>query len=243
MEAVFTPAYKGVIFDLDGTLINSLEDLVDALNQVMKHYDLPLKTYAEGKKLIGRGLRNLVSRALDAPMNQDEALVDEALACMREAYAKRYVRKTVPYEGISDLLRYLHVHRIPFAVCTNKPDAAAKEIVATLFPDDKFVAVVGQNEGKPRKPDPTQVFEVAEQMGVAPAECIYMGDSMVDYNTAKNAGMLPVLCTWGFEDVEKLMACDDAIWIKNPLRLADALKYGHQMYEIFHEKKESQLQD
>ncbi|MDO4289042.1 MAG: HAD-IA family hydrolase [Eubacterium sp.] len=241
MEDVFTPAYKGIIFDLDGTLINSLEDLTDALNQVMKRYGCPLKTYEEGRRLIGRGLKNLVFRALGAPLNQDEALVEEALALMKAEYAKRYVYKTQPYEGIRDLLRYLHVHRIPFAVCTNKPDAAAKKIVETLFEDDTFVAVVGQNEGKPRKPDPTQTLEVAAKMGVAPGECIYMGDSMVDYETAKNAGMLPVLCTWGFEDQEKLLACGDAIWIKNPLRAADALKYGHKMYEIFNEKKESQL--
>lgn len=243
MEPIFTPAYKGIIFDLDGTLINSLEDLTDALNQVMKHYDQPLKTYEEGKRLIGRGLRNLVIRALGEPINQDETTIDEALALMRKEYAKRYVYKTEPYEGIRDLLRYLHVHRIPFAVCTNKPDAAAKEIVSTLFEDDQFVAVVGQNEGKPRKPDPTQVFEVAEKMGLKPSECIYMGDSMVDYETAINAGMLPVLCTWGFEEIDKLMACDDAIWIKNPIRAIDALKYGDQMYEIFNEKKESHLSE
>lgn len=242
-KEVFKPCYDGIIFDLDGTLINSLEDLVDSCNQVMLHYGLKLKTYNEGKKLIGRGLRNLIKRALPQEMAKDEALVDEALALMKAEYAKRYTKKTAPYEGIKDLLRHLHVHKIPFAVCTNKPDAAAKIIVESLFDIGEFVAVVGQNDDKPRKPDPTQTLEIAEKMGVNPARCIYMGDSVVDYNTAKNAGMLPVLCTWGFTKPEELMAYEDAIWIKTPYRAIAALKYGSQMYEIFDEKKIDELKE
>lgn len=240
---LFKPRYSGIIFDLDGTLINSLEDLIDACNQVMLHYGLELKTYQEGKKLIGRGLRNLIKRAVTPEMAKDEALVDEAVALMKAEYAKRYTHKTVAYDGIKDLLRYLHVHKIPFAVCTNKPDSAAKTIVDALFDISEFVDVVGQNDSKPRKPDPTQTLEIAAKMGLDPKDCIYMGDSSVDYETAKNAGMLPVLCTWGFTDPEKLMQYDDAIWIKNPLRAIDALKYGDQMYEIFNEKKQDELKE
>ena len=95
-KELFKPRYSGIIFDLDGTLINSLEDLVDACNQVMLHYGLELKSYQEGKKLIGRGLRNLIKRAVTPEMAKDEALVDEAVALMKDEYAKRYTHKTVP---------------------------------------------------------------------------------------------------------------------------------------------------
>ncbi len=241
MDALFEPRYNGIIFDLDGTLIDSLEDLTDACNEVMLHYNLPPKNYEEAKKLIGRGLRVLIQRALPKEMAEDDALVDEATALMKSYYAKRYTNKTKPYDGIMALIRYLHVHNIPFGVCTNKPDNAAKIIIDTLFDSNDFVDVVGQNEGKPRKPDPTQTLELAEKMGVSPEKCIYMGDSVVDYETAKNAGMLPVLCTWGFTEPEKLMTYDDAIWIRSPHRVIDALKYGDAMYDVFNEKKEDEL--
>ena len=149
-KELFKPRYSGIIFDLDGTLINSLEDLIDACNQVMLHYGLELKSYQEGKKLIGRGLKNLIKRAVTPEMAKDEALVDEAVALMKAEYAKRYTHKTVAYDGIKDLLRYLHVHKIPFAVCTNKPDGAAKTIVDALFDIGEFVDVVGQNDNMPR---------------------------------------------------------------------------------------------
>ncbi|MEF9917868.1 MAG: HAD family hydrolase [Eubacterium sp.] len=243
LELVYKPKYDGIIFDLDGTLVNSLEDLVDACNTVMRHYGCPLKTYEEGKKLIGRGLRNLIQRALTKELSENEQIVDEALAIMKIAYAKCYVHKTKAYEGIQDLLRYLHCHNIPFAVCTNKPDDAAKIIVETIFSNDKFVDVVGQNDDKPRKPDPTQTLEVAAKMGVNPEKCIYMGDSAIDYKTAKNAGMLPVLCTWGFTEPKELMKYTDAIWIKNPLRAIGALKYGDEMYTVFNEKKSDEIKN
>ncbi len=177
-KELFKPRYSGIIFDLDGTLINSLEDLVDACNQVMLHYGLELKSYQEGKKLIGRGLRNLIKRAVTPEMAKDEALVDEAVALMKAEYAKRYTHKTMAYDGIRDLLRYLHVHKIPFAVCTNKPDSAAKTIVDALFDISEFVDVVGQNDNKPRKPDPTQTLEVAAKMGVAPGTASIWGTAL-----------------------------------------------------------------
>lgn len=241
MAETYQPKFDGIIFDLDGTLVNSLEDLMDACNEMMKHYGLPVHSYEIGKTFIGRGLRNLAKRALPVEMAEDTKILDEAEAIIKAEYAKRYTRKTLPYPGVKDLLRYLHVKKVPFAICTNKPDNAAKEVVDALFDIGEFVDVVGQNAGKPRKPDPTQALEIAEKMGVTPEKCIYMGDSAVDYETAKNAGMMPVLCTWGFTSPEALMAYDDAIWIKNPLRAIDALKYGFEMYEVFNEKKMDEL--
>ena len=241
-EEMYHFKYDGIIFDLDGTLINSLEDLTDACNTMLAHYGLPAKTYEEGKTLIGCGLRVMTKRALPDEMAADEALVDKALALLKADYKTRYTNKTVPYKGIKELLRYLYVENIPYAVCTNKPIEAAREIVNTLFPVNDFVDVIGQQEGQPRKPDPTQTLALAKRMGVAPERCIYMGDSVVDYETAKNAGMLPVLCTWGFtRNLDDFKAFDDAIWINKPMRVTNALKYGDEMYEIFGENKEDEL--
>lgn len=229
------PKYKGIVFDLDGTLINSLEDLVDSLNIVLDYYDLPPKTYEEGKKLIGRGLRNLVKRALPRKLSQVDSIVDEGLAMMMDEYGKRKTLKTRPYENVPFLLDYLNNHEIPIGICSNKADLLANQIVSELFPDNQFALVLGQRENAHRKPDPTQTLEVAKAMELAPEECLYLGDSPIDYQTAKNAGMMPVLCTWGFTKPEELMQFEDAIWIKNPIRAIDALKYGMDMYRIFQE--------
>lgn len=241
MDELFKPQYQGIIFDLDGTLIDSIGDLTDALNRTLAHYNLAPKTYEEGMKLIGRGIRNLVKSALPTELSEDEALVDEATEIMLKEYGSAMVVKTKPYDGITDLLRHLHVHKIPYAICTNKPDAAAKVIVRELFQYDYFVDVVGQNEGVPRKPDPGQTLAICEKMGLKPEECIYMGDSSVDYHTAKNAGMLPVLCTWGFTLAEDLDKYDDAMLVAHPYGVVNALKYGRDMYDVFDRTKSDEL--
>lgn len=206
--------YKGIVFDLDGTLVNSLEDLTDACNDVMDSYRLPQKTYEEGRRLIGRGLRNLIKGALPKAMAEDVLVLDEAERRIKTAYAKRYTNKTRPYPGIVSLLETLKAKGISFGVCTNKPDDAAKMVVAALFNAGDFVDIRGQRNDKPRKPDPAQTLEVAAKMGVRPEECLYVGDSSIDYETGKNAGMQPVLCLWGFGDKKQLLAYDDAACIQ-----------------------------
>ena len=233
------PKYQGIVFDLDGTLINSLADLIDSLNIVMEYYDLPPKTYEEGKKLIGRGLRNLVKRALPRKLSQIDSIVDEALQIMLDEYSKRRTNKTRPYENVQFLLDYMNNHEIPIGVCSNKEDLLANQIVRELFPNTAFELVLGQKEDEYRKPDPTPALKVAGALGLSPDQCLYLGDSVIDYQAAKNAGMLPVLCTWGYTKADQLMQFEDAIWIKNPIRAIDALKYGRDMYRIFqkNEKK------
>lgn len=216
--------YKAVVFDLDGTLVDSLSDLTDACNAVMAHYGLPAKSYEEGKTLIGRGLRVLMKRALPPEMGDDPAVLDEAEALLREEYARRYTAKTRPYPGIPELLGRLKRKGIPFCVSTNKPDGAAKIVVEALLNAGDFTAVYGQMEGRPRKPDPTSVFELTQKMGVEPADCVYMGDSIVDYETAVNAGMLPLLCMWGFGDTARLRTLEDALCIEGPEELLPHLE-------------------
>lgn len=208
--------YKGIIFDLDGTLIDSVEDLVDALNRTLSHYGFESKSYAVGKTLIGRGLRMLVADSVPQSYAEDDVFLDEATEMIKAEYAKGYVAKTRPYDGIEDMLSTLKAKGIQYAVCTNKPDNAAKIIVKELFDGDSFVDIVGLLDSTPRKPDPTETLNICGKMGITPQECIYMGDTSVDYHTAKNAGMLPLLCAWGFTDYDKLAELDDAVVIRHP---------------------------
>ena len=227
--------YKGVIFDLDGTLVNSLEDLIDSCNAILKYNRFPTYSYEEGKKLIGRGLRNLVRDAIPEKYREDDKFIDELTEMLKSEYAANYKKKTKPYPGITKLLDYLETHQIPYSICTNKPDVAAKSLVHALFPDYHFVDVIGFTRDDLRKPNPTTTLKLAEKMGVKAKDCLYVGDSTIDYETALRAGMLPVLCTWGFESFEVLTKLEDAIWLHNPMRIVEALRYGKEMYSLFNE--------
>ncbi|PKM54251.1 MAG: phosphoglycolate phosphatase [Firmicutes bacterium HGW-Firmicutes-4] len=227
--------YKGIIFDLDGTLVNSLEDLIDSVNGIMRYHQFPVHSYEEGKKFIGRGLRNLTRDALPEKYRDDEGFVDKLTEMVRSEYANNYQKKTRPYPGITKLLDYLKNHNIPWSVCTNKPDNEAKALVKALFSDYDCVDVQGFTRDELRKPNPEITLELVAKMGLKPQECLYVGDSVVDYETALRAGMLPVLCTWGFESFEVLTKLDDAIWLHNPMRIVEALRYGKEMYSLFNE--------
>ncbi|MBC3888172.1 HAD-IA family hydrolase [Acetobacterium paludosum] len=224
--------YKGIVFDLDGTLINSLEDLIDSCNTVMAQHGFPTYAYEDGKKLIGRGLRNLTRDAMPEKYRSDDAFVDELTDLLRAEYSVNYLKKTKPYPEITKVLDYLKTNRIPYGVCTNKPDSEAKSLIQILFKEYDFVDVVGFTSDDLRKPNPTTTLALAKKMGVNPEECLYVGDSMVDYETGTNAGMLPVLCTWGFESPEVISKFEDAFWIDNPMRIIEALRDGKEVYSV-----------
>jgi phosphoglycolate phosphatase len=227
--------YKGIVFDLDGTLINSLEDLVDSGNAIMNYYSFPTHSYEEGEKLIGKGLKNYIRRAIPEKYREDEIFIEKLVEMMKSEYATRYIKKTKPYPKIKKLLDYLKANHILFGVCTNKPEFAAKSLVSILFKEYDFIDVVGYTTEELRKPNPEKSLNIVKKMGLKPKECLYVGDSFIDYETAINAEMLPVLCTWGFENPEVLTKLEDAIWLHNPMRIIDALRYGMEMYSVFNE--------
>lgn len=154
---------------------------------------------------------------------------------LKSEYAANYKKKTKPYPGITKLLDYLEAHQIPYSICTNKPDVAAKSLVHALFPDYHFVDVIGFTRDDLRKPNPTTTLKLAEKMGVKAKDCLYVGDSTIDYETALRAGMLPVLCTWGFESFGSATAggCDSGSIIR--CGIVEALRYGKEMYSLFNE--------
>jgi len=211
-----------VIFDLDGTLINTLEDLMDATNEVLKENGYPVRTLDEIRAMVGHGGFKLLQRALPEGKNSDEE-TEVAFASFKKAYGKCMTNKTRPYPGIEALLSNLIERGIKVAVHTNKPQEAATEIVKTIFPDVDFVDVIGYRTEETKKPNPYFTLKIAQKVGVDPSQCLFVGDSRTDYNTGKNAGMKPVLVTWGFRDRAHLSQESQAVLIDEAKELISYL--------------------
>jgi phosphoglycolate phosphatase len=212
--------FKGVIFDLDGTLVNSLEDIADAMNSVLKSCNYPIHSYEAYKKFIGSGIKSLVSKAL--PKNvTNEKLVDTCFNSMIEIYGANCTQKTKPYNGIIVLLNQLILRNIKLGVLSNKTDEFTKKIVASIFPN-YFEYVVGLSDKTPKKPNPFGVLEISKNLGIKPEELIFVGDTEIDMLTANNAKMYAVGVSWGFRSKEKLISAGAKTIISNPLDLLQA---------------------
>ena len=192
---------KGVIFDLDGTTINTLNELYVSINQTLKEYGYPTKTLDEVRMGVGRGFRKLVEAVV--PEKLDEEKLTEIGRSYQKAYTENYLKSDV-YPGMTDLLKELQERGIRLAVNSNKSDRFTKALIAKNYPDIRFTAVYGGREGVPMKPDPTVAKQIAEQIGLEMEEVLYVGDSDVDIQTGRNAGMKTAGCLWGFRDRETL---------------------------------------
>ncbi len=210
-----------IIFDLDGTLADTLLDISEAMNRALAARGMPQHTPAVYRRLIGGGARELARKVVPADA-QDQA--DAVLADFRRDYFARPIVHTQPYPGIRELLAELTALCLPLAVLSNKPDAPTRQIVGALFPAVPFVAVYGERPPLPRKPDPQTALALAAELGVAPARCALVGDSQVDVLTALAAGMLPVGVLWGFRDEPELRASGAARFIAEPRQLLSVLE-------------------
>ncbi len=208
--------YQAVIFDLDGTLVNSIEDLADSANAVLAEYNFPTHDVESYKYRVGNGIRKLMERSL--PHDKID-LLDEALDRFKQIYAQHNLDKTAPYNGIKELLNQLQSQHIKLGVCTNKHDEAAKDIIKILFGNNIFDEIIGDKAGLKRKPDPGKVLSIAAHWKLQPEQIAYLGDSGVDMQTAVNAQMLPVGVLWGFRKEDELLANGAQILLKNPLEL------------------------
>jgi len=194
--------YKVVIFDLDGTLIDSLEDLGEAVNHALAAKGFPLHTLPEFRLMVGHGVRNLVKQALPEPFQADESLVDECLAVFKSYYTAHIDVHTRPYPGMVELLGQLHGNGVLLAVASNKFQSGTEYLVSKLFPGIPFVAILGNREGFPLKPDPEIVGEVLRKAGVAKADVVLVGDSLTDMKTAENGGIRGIAVSWGYRTLQ-----------------------------------------
>jgi phosphoglycolate phosphatase len=213
--------FKGIIFDLDGTLVNSLEDIADAMNSVLQELNYPNHSYEVYQYFIGSGLRNLVSKALPIT-NNDEKNIDNCYQLMLDVYRKSCTSKTKAYEGIFELLDHLISHNIKLSVFSNKSDALTKEITTALFPN-YFDPIVGLTTEPLKKPNPFKAFEISVNLGLKPEEIIFVGDSGIDMQTATNANMYAVGVKWGYRPEEELIANGAKQVLSHPLDLIQIL--------------------
>jgi phosphoglycolate phosphatase len=215
--------FDGVIFDLDGTLVDTLTDIADALNHVLAAHGFARHGLDDYRHFIGAGVEQLVQRAVpQAGLEQRDAIIAE----YRAYYALHMLDRSVPYPGIPELLAQLAAQRIPISVLSNKPDPATRSIIAALFPSVPFVDVVGQRPERPRKPDPTVALELVERMRIAPERCAFVGDSDFDMLTACAAGMFPVGVSWGFRGRAELAKNGARMLIEHPAELLDGVLHA-----------------
>lgn len=208
--------YRAVIFDLDGTLLNTLDDLHTAVNAALARHGYPLRTREEVRTFVGNGVALLIQRAL--PPDVDEVTAAAVLADFKAHYAAHSADRTAPYGGISALLDGLREKGIRVAVVSNKFDAAVKALCARYF-DDRVEVAIGESDGVRKKPAPDTVFEALRLLGISPREAVYVGDSDVDIETAKSAGMKGISVTWGFRDEEFLIRHGAVNLVRTPEEL------------------------
>lgn len=195
--------YKGIVWDLDGTLLDTLDDLTDAVNAALGMHGLPQKTKDEVRKAVGNGIRKLIERTV--PAETDEVTTNAVFVSFKEYYKDHMNDKTASYEGITDLLRSLSDRGVRMAVVSNKADFATAELCRIYFGGVIDVAI-GQRDGVPKKPSPDAVFTALAELGVTAAEAVFIGDSDVDVLTGMNAGMDVIAVSWGFRTADSLKA-------------------------------------
>ena len=219
--------YKNAIFDLDGTLINSLADLAASVNATLTEYGFPTFTTEEYRYKVGNGAQKLIERSLPPEKAADAAFVQQALTRYKEIYAAHTADKTKPYAGIVDTLTKLYTRGVTLGICTNKPQGAAEEIARTMLEEIPFAVVIGDGGGLPIKPDPAKVQLICRKLNIAPADTVFIGDSAVDMETAVNSGCLPVGVLWGFREREELLAAGAKVLLTEPQELLTKVEFIH----------------
>ncbi len=195
--------HRVIIFDLDGTLLNTIGDLAAACEDMLRKRNLPQHTLAEYTSFVGNGIRNLVKRSLPEQLRTDD-YVEQAKADFVEYYTHNIHNYTAPYEGITELLAELQSAGVKIAVASNKFHEGTLQLINYFFPNIEFIAVYGNREGYPLKPDAQLIEEIMRIGGVTNSECVMVGDSAVDIQTAHNAGIDSIAVSWGFRSMEEL---------------------------------------
>ncbi len=212
--------YDGVICDLDGTLVDTLEDLADALNRVLRGERAPGHTLATYKLLVGKGIRDLVAQALP-PEKRSAETIARCYAAMLADYGEHCLVKTRRYDGVAESVRGLRAAGVKLAVLSNKSDELTRRIVESLFHRGDFDVVMGARPEMPLKPDPTAALAISERWGIAPGRMAFLGDSGIDMLTATAAGMIAVGAAWGFRTKGELVENGAGAVLDHPLELLE----------------------
>lgn len=194
---------KGIIFDLDGTLVDSINDIADAMNAMLAKYNFPLFEVDEYKFLVGNGIMKLVFNALPE-CERNNAMVQLCYREMMSIYRTNFLNKSTLYTGIPEMLYQLKSQNIKLAILSNKADEFVGKIKEVLLPDWDFERILGLTSETEKKPNPKNALEIAQHMGLHPSEIAFVGDSSVDMQTGVNAGMIPIGVTWGFRKRDEL---------------------------------------
>lgn len=209
--------YKGIIFDLDGTLLDTLQGIAFAMNKVLaEHYDKPPFDVSMYRQWIGAGSRNLCSQI---GIQRNIADIEQLLTEYTAVYEVAMLQHSPPFHGIPDLLEWLQDHSVPIAIQTNKQHDLAIALVAKMFPDIRFIDVVGLSAKYPKKPAPNAAIAVAKTMALEPSECLFVGDTTIDIKTAIAAQMTSVGVTWGYNDSNQLKEQNPTFIIDYPEQL------------------------
>jgi phosphoglycolate phosphatase len=214
--------FQAVIFDLDGTLIDTLDDIGDSVNRVLSNKNFPTHTHFAYRNFVGDGSRMLIERALPEQYRND-AIIDACYKDYIEDYSQNYNVKSKLYDGIPQLLDALSAKGLRLAVLSNKLDAITQNCVKTYLSAWHFDVVFGQRDSVPRKPDPQGAVETAKKMSILPSRFLYLGDTGIDMKTAVSAGMFPVGVLWGFRPLKELMENGASAVIDEPMALLDII--------------------
>lgn len=209
-----------VIFDLDGTLLNTLDDLRDSVNAVMKKYGYPQHSLEQIRTFVGNGIGKLMERSV--PGGRENEQFEQAFADFKSYYTDHCHIKTKPYDGVVDLMKCLSEQGFKLAIVSNKNDAAVKELNEIYF--SRYTnAAIGERKGVRRKPAPDSVYAALDQLGSDIEKAVYIGDSDVDYETAVHCGMDCILVSWGFRDRELLESFDGAVVVDRCAEIRELL--------------------
>lgn len=216
-------AYKGIIFDLDGTLIDSMADIAAATNRTMAKHGFAEHPVESFRHFIGDGVRKLILRALPESERSNEQVISSCLSCYADDYRTTWNVKTSLFPGIADAIEQLSAKGLKLAVLSNKPDEFTQACVLHYLKQWRFDTVMGASTRFPHKPDPTSAIHIARSWGIEPAEVVYVGDMQVDMQTARNAGMLAVGATWGLRTREELIKAGAQRTVDRPEELVRIL--------------------
>lgn len=216
-------AVEAILFDLDGTLLDTLEDLADSMNEVLEGEGLPTHPVEAYKYFVGEGVEVMIRRALPEARRNPEGIARYRVK-MREVYRRRWRDKTRPYPGIPELLDALKARGLKMAILSNKVEDFTRLMAAAFFSAWPFDPVLGEHPDRPKKPDPAGALQIARTLGLPPSRFLYLGDTPIDMKTARAAGMTPVGVLWGFRPAEELQSGGSACLIEHPSQALDLLE-------------------